>query len=288
LLNSFIFHKKVLSKRRSLEEIKCSDIPLYDIESYPNYFDGELLPKIITKENKFLTAADAINDITSTRYKYYLDEIKNEFALHLATLFKPKFKNCLKEIQNHEQRKHSFKVKARFRLYQTLNNLNGIRQNALQVISGKCDDEKIFERVYLAFKEEALLIESNQTEIFDQPKSLSFFKEYLKLIESKKHSQRAIKSNEPAHAQMTIPDDLCHYSANELRTLTVREMARFQSFPDWFVFRSKVTTGGDQRKFEVPQYTQVGNAVPPLLAFELGNTISNLLKSIELCQDKLE
>ncbi len=80
---------------------------------------------------------------------------------------------------------------------------------------------------------------------------------------------------------MTIPDDLCHYSKNELRTLTVREMARFQSFPDWFVFRSKITTGGHQRKFEVPQYTQVGNAVPPILANELGKTINNLLKSIK-------
>lgn len=78
---------------------------------------------------------------------------------------------------------------------------------------------------------------------------------------------------------MTIPDDLCHYSENELRTLTVREMARFQSFPDWFEFRSKVTTGGSQRSFEVPQYTQVGNAVPPILAYELGHAIKNILTS---------
>jgi len=80
---------------------------------------------------------------------------------------------------------------------------------------------------------------------------------------------------------MTIPGDLCHYSPTELRTLTVREMARFQSFPDWFVFRSKITTGGQNRCYEVPQYTQVGNAVPPLLAYELGKTLKILLKSIE-------
>ena len=48
--------------------------------------------------------------------------------------------------------------------------------------------------------------------------------------------------------------------------MTVREQARFQSFPDYFEFRSKETTGGEKRKIEVPQYTQVGNAVPPLLA----------------------
>ena len=55
-----------------------------------------------------------------------------------------------------------------------------------------------------------------------------------------------------------------------MRTLTVREMARIQSFPDWYEIRSKVTTGGKMRRFEVPQYTQIGNAVSPLLGFALG------------------
>jgi DNA (cytosine-5)-methyltransferase 1 len=54
-------------------------------------------------------------------------------------------------------------------------------------------------------------------------------------------------------------------------------MARIQSFPDNFVFRSKITTGGQMRKFEVPQYTQVGNAVPPLLGLQLGKCLLNLL-----------
>jgi DNA (cytosine-5)-methyltransferase 1 len=71
-----------------------------------------------------------------------------------------------------------------------------------------------------------------------------------------------------------------HYHSKELRTLTVREMARIQSFPDNFVFRSKVTTGGQQRKFEVPQYTQVGNAVPPLLGRALGLSIKDLLNRL--------
>jgi len=64
---------------------------------------------------------------------------------------------------------------------------------------------------------------------------------------------------------------------NELRTLTVREMARIQSFPDAFEFRSKVTTGGKMRRFEVPQYTQVGNAVPPLLGRALASVIHDIL-----------
>ena len=63
---------------------------------------------------------------------------------------------------------------------------------------------------------------------------------------------------------MTISDDYIHYNAP--RALTVREMARLQSFDDSFVFQGKRNTGGDKRKTEVPQYTLVGNAVPPLLA----------------------
>jgi DNA (cytosine-5)-methyltransferase 1 len=58
-------------------------------------------------------------------------------------------------------------------------------------------------------------------------------------------------------------------------------MARYQSFPDWFEFRSKITTGGEMRRFEVPQYTQVGNAVPPILANALGKAIDNILQNID-------
>jgi len=78
---------------------------------------------------------------------------------------------------------------------------------------------------------------------------------------------------------LSIPDDACHYHEAEdtQRTLTVREMARIQSFPDWYKIKSKVTTGGQMRKFEVPQYTQIGNAVPPLLALALGKVCSKLL-----------
>ena len=61
-----------------------------------------------------------------------------------------------------------------------------------------------------------------------------------------------------------MPDDFIHYAA--YRPLTVREMARLQSFDDSFVFQGKRQTGGNNRQKEIPQYTLVGNAVPPQMA----------------------
>lgn len=83
-----------------------------------------------------------------------------------------------------------------------------------------------------------------------------------------KHRTVPMDPTMPAPTLTTLPDDVIHYG--EPRILTVREYARLQSFPDWFVFRGKYTTGGTLRKVECPRYTQVGNAVPPLLGSAIG------------------
>ena len=53
------------------------------------------------------------------------------------------------------------------------------------------------------------------------------------------------------------------------RRLTVREGARLQSFPDWFEFVGTETS----------RYNQVGNAVPPLMAYELAKSFRKYLES---------
>jgi DNA (cytosine-5)-methyltransferase 1 len=92
---------------------------------------------------------------------------------------------------------------------------------------------------------------------------------------TKKHRIFPMDPWEPAPTITTLPDDVLHYS--EPRILTVRESARLQSFPDWFQFRGKFTTGGNRRTKECPRYTQVGNAVPPLLARAIGLTVRAVL-----------
>lgn len=83
-------------------------------------------------------------------------------------------------------------------------------------------------------------------------------------LDSEKRNYNVLKPNSQSPTVMTIADDYIHYSTP--RALTVREMARLQSFDDSFVFQGKRSTGGNKRKFEVPQFTLVGNAVPPLMA----------------------
>lgn len=91
----------------------------------------------------------------------------------------------------------------------------------------------------------------------------------------KKHRTYPMSAGEPAPTITTLPDDVLHYV--EPRILTVRESARLQSFPDWFRFCGKFTTGGARRTKECPRYTQVGNAVPPHLGRAIGLAITAAL-----------
>ena len=107
-------------------------------------------------------------------------------------------------------------------------------------------------------------------------------------LKTKKFAQRLLpkKWDEkgPTITATSLPDDFVHFS--QARSLTVREWARLQTFPDWYQFAGKRTTGGIRRAGnprksifdrEVPKYTQIGNAVPVKLAYELGLHFSKIL-----------
>ncbi len=59
-----------------------------------------------------------------------------------------------------------------------------------------------------------------------------------------------------------------HYDSTQARTISVREAARLQSFPDGFVFEGTMN----------PAFRQVGNAVPPLLALAIAKKIMSHIR----------
>ena len=91
----------------------------------------------------------------------------------------------------------------------------------------------------------------------------------------KKRTIVPLCSNSPTPTLTTLPDDYIHYC--EPRILTVREYARIQSFPDSYEFKGGYTTGGDRRKTDVPRYTQIGNAIPPLFAEQAGLVLKEMI-----------
>lgn len=104
----------------------------------------------------------------------------------------------------------------------------------------------------------------SEKEVIKLYKSGKASDEEIDVLLTKKNVRQRWNPDMPSATVVSIPDD--YISPWEDRTFSVREMARLQSFDDSFEFLGKRTTGGLKRREEVPQYTQVGNAVPPLLA----------------------
>ena len=107
-------------------------------------------------------------------------------------------------------------------------------------------------------------------------------------FKTKKFAQRLLpkkwNGQGPNITATSLPDDYVHFS--QPRCLTVREWARLQMFPDWYIFKGKRHTGGLRRAGnpqkgifdrEVPKYTQIGNAVPVELAKRLGLSLKKKL-----------
>lgn len=166
-----------------------------------------------------------------------------------------------KRYDNHETSNHSSIVVERFSLYRNGENtpalFSRIQSEGEPLIRLSCPN-----LVEYAFRQQK---EYEEFESFVQAiENGTISTDLLTLLLSRKGNRLKYDPNEPAPTVVTLPDDFINPFEN--RIPTVRELARIQSFDDSFFFTGKRTTGGPRRRVEVPQYTQVGNAVPPLLA----------------------
>lgn len=248
------------------EEVDLGSLSYRDVTKVTDLglFRHSFLSSLVVTE-KFVTVRNAIDDLR------VLGTPREKYSKNLSTIFGKVLPK--RKMKNHEHRSNSDLVRRRFRLYQVLQQVgNGTHKEVLGVLKGEASG--ISDAAWKQLSGFDYLIESGKFVAFKTKKE---FLAFLKKHPTKKQTQKALLADQPAPAALSIPDDGCHYHHDELRTLTVREMARIQSFPDNFEFRSKITTGGQMRSFEVPQYTQVGNAVPPLLGRALGLAVANLL-----------
>ncbi len=274
LLSAEEFFKKV----RAGDPVGRADLLVHDATKGPASFKGTLLERLVHFAPT--TARAAIDDLlpggpAPSEYVRRLDK-----ALGRSVRPVPGTQAGPQPLANHVQRTHRIEVKRRFRIYQVLSKVSpDTALAASKILKGK--KTVLPNDAWEELRHETFYI--NEGLPFGKFPNQGALEQFLIGHKTGKHSQKALIDDEPAPAALSIPDDMCHFHGelNGLRTLTVREMARIQSFPDNFVFRSKATTGGPERKYQVPQYTQVGNAVPPLLGKALGQLVQYLLATCE-------
>jgi DNA (cytosine-5)-methyltransferase 1 len=87
---------------------------------------------------------------------------------------------------------------------------------------------------------------------------------------------RKMEPDKPARTLMAHLGKDCyshiHYDSAQGRTISIREAARLQSFPDGFVFTGTMN----------PAFKQIGNAVPPLLSYAVASSISDSFNQLAI------
>ena len=212
--------------------------------------------------DKVLTLSDGIADLNlgGITHNYQVESIYGRtpnFDTHKPI---PR-----KKIKNNELPFHNSLIKERFSLYNEGENTSQLRERI------KTQGIDISNKPNLI----ALFNVNNYVDIVDNFKNSKVSNDDINILLTKKNIRTRLSKDKPSNTVLTIADDYISPFSN--RTFTVRELARLQSFDDSFEFLGKRTTGGAKRKIEVPQYTQVGNAVPPLLAKAIISEINKYL-----------
>lgn len=241
---------------------------------YRKGLEAPKYPEPILSEDSHLTLTDAIGDLISIKKvknkvcpeltQYQLDSINGRTPDVNGRTISSNHK-----IMNNEYSKISGIVEERFSLFLEGETGTSIKKRVMEL---GIDISKKPELIRLCSESLGLSVEDTVAYY----KHGNVTKENAELLLTKKNIRQRWRSDQPSATVVTIADD--YISPWEARTFSVREMARLQSFDDSFEFLGKRTTGGLKRRVEVPQFTQVGNAVPPLLAKAVAAEIKKVLE----------
>ena len=230
-------------------------------------------PKPTHDENNMVSLQDAIGDlIGNQRIKDDVNPVLTQYQLDSINGRTPDVNGkhiASKMILNNDLSRHLQLIKERFSLFEEGETGTNLRNRIITEGIDLSDKPTILNHLAnnSKFTKDEIIIKFKNADVDDK---------LVDALLTKKNMRHRLSRQEPSATIVTIPDD--YISPFENRTLTVRESARLQSFDDSFEFLGKRTTGGKRRRIEVPQYSQVGNAVPPLLAKAIAQEI---LKVIE-------
>lgn len=241
--------------------------------------DINVEPSVLEKRSKKITVGDVISDLPKLRsgLSKDTDNYKTWKQILLRQRFAPnELLNDIKNTQKQEIgsayiKRNSDDIIAELKSWYYDSNLDGVSDHV--------------SRKHIA----ADIIRYFFASIFAQKNKISpRLKDFPKnLLPKHKNVQNAILSNsvfndrfkvqlkdEPSSTITShISKDghyFIHYDPTQARSLTPREAARLQTFPDNFKFEGNKTE----------QYHQIGNAVPPLLAKQLGEIVWDIFKKI--------
>lgn len=229
-------------------------------------------PEPTTKPEDYLTMVDAIGDlIRDEDIRASINKKARQYQKESRQGRTPDINGKpikAKTVMNNELSRMSDIVRERFSLFQQGESGTYLRKRVIEQGIDISDKPALIELCC----EKLGLTEDEVIRIFRDKKAT---KEQIDVLLTKKNIRQRFSADAPSATVVTIADD--YISPWESRTFSVREMARCQSFDDSFEFLGKRTTGGLKRRVEVPQYTQVGNAVPPLLAKAVALEIMKVL-----------
>lgn len=243
------------------------------VMAYRNDMVPPVYPEPTHNDDTALTIADAISDlIRNEDIRNQVHNIDTDFQIASREGRTPDVNgntiNSNGVIHNNEVSAHQQIIAERFALFREGEDGAGLKN---RVMSEGIDISNYPALINHCVNAMGL----EQEQVIELFRAGNVSRENVDILLTKKNIRTRLDRNKPSATVMTIADD--YISPFEPRTFSVRELARLQSFDDSFEFLGKRTTGGLRRRVEVPQYSQVGNAVPPLLARAVANEIMRVL-----------